>query len=71
MFLPDRGFSVMRQWWKSKKVWGTILSAGIILLGHREGWDPSVTRDVAFCLMGGVTVEGVIDAFSAYSRKGQ
>lgn len=55
-------------WWKSKKVWGTILSVATLIVGAREGWDPEVTRNVAFCFMSGVTVEGVIDAVSAYKR---
>lgn len=58
----------MKKWWQSKKVWGTILSCATLIIGAREGWDLETTRAVAWSLMGGVTVEGVIDAFAAFKR---
>lgn len=60
----------MKKWWQSKKVWGTVLAVATLVVGAREGWDPEVTHSIAYCFMGGVTVEGVIDALSAYSKKG-
>lgn len=67
--MADRGFSMQRAWWRSKKVWGTILAAVTLGVGAHEGWDAATTLQVAACFMGGVTVEGVIDAVAAYKRK--
>lgn len=61
----------MKAWLSGKKkVFGTIASCLVLAIGYREGWDPEVTRSVAWCLMGGVTVEGLIDAFAAYKGRG-
>jgi hypothetical protein len=57
-----------KQWWQKKKVWGTILSCAVYLIGAREGWEPETTHGIAGCLMGGVTIEGVIDALALFRR---
>jgi hypothetical protein len=53
-------------WWRSRKVWGTLLAASIRLWGHKIGLDPEAASDAALLLLGGVGVEGVIDAVSAF-----
>lgn len=63
-----------KPWWKSKKVWGTVLALALRIWGNRLGVDVDAAVQGAYILLGGVAVEGVIDAASAFSvawKKGQ
>lgn len=59
----------MQPWYKSKKIWGTILACFTLALGADRGWDPEVTLNISRSFMAGVFAEGIIDAVSAYRRK--
>lgn len=55
-----------KKWWQKKKVWGTIIAMLLRLFGHKWGIDAETASDAALIIMGGVSVEGVIDAVSAF-----
>lgn len=57
-----------KRWTQSRKVWGTILAAAIRLFGNRLGVDSETASDAALLMLGGVGVEGIIDAVSAFGR---
>lgn len=58
----------MKQWFKSKKVWGTLGALLLYGFGMREGWSVESTQFAANLLFGGVIVEGAIDGLSAFAR---
>jgi len=58
-----------KRWWKSKKVWGTIIGAGLLVFGDRLGLDPETTSRAAWMMFGGVSVEGIVDAVAAFGRE--
>lgn len=59
----------MRKWWQSKKVWGTILGTALLVFGDKWGLDPETASRAAWVMFGGVSVEGIIDAASAFGRE--
>lgn len=59
-----------REWLSGKKkIIGMLLAAAVQVYGMRNGWDSDVRNSVSMIFMGGVTVEGVIDALALF-RKG-
>jgi len=59
--MPER-----KKWWQSRKVWGTIAAAVIRMFGPRWGLDAETASDTALVLLGGASIEGIIDAVSAF-----
>lgn len=57
-----------KRWWQSKKVWGTIIGALLMGFGEKWGMDPEAASNAAYMFLGGVSVEGIIDAASAFGR---
>ena len=55
------------KWWKSKKVWGTIIGAIVRIQGPKWGWDVDAVSAASTMIFGGVAVEGIIDAASAFA----
>jgi len=59
---------VSKPWWQSKKVWGTLLAAAIRIFGQHWGLDAEASSGAALMLLGGVSVEGIIDAAAAFGK---
>lgn len=58
----------MKPWWKQKKVWGTVLAACLRLWGQKLGVDAEAASGAALMILGGVSVEGVVDAVGAFGK---
>ena len=59
---------MQKRWWQSRKVWGTVVAALIRLFAHKWGIDAETASSTALIVLGGVSVEGIIDAASAFGR---
>lgn len=58
-----------KEWMSGKKkIFGTLLAVAVMLVGNHNGWEPSLTRDISLILMGGVTVEGLVDIASMFKK---
>lgn len=54
--------------WRSRKLWGTIAAALLRLFAPKLGVDADAAEGAALLMIGGVGIEGVIDAVGAFAR---
>lgn len=54
----------MKEWFKSKKFWCSLLAAGVMAAHEKMGISFDSAQTAAYALMSGAGIEGLVDVFA-------